>query len=181
MSNPKTHKKRGRIRNPSSLIIYSRFICLPVRSPRKTSGRLRGQAPIHGKFYRGHVRYACLTHTTPSVRFSSWDWFLFRGLLQSIMKIAISQSPSRPSFRPPISSSPRYIAVDVANKSNRMNPVECSKSATFVPSLSPFPVSHGGAESSYAGRVSIREGGQVESDGGTGRADDTVDGRSRYG
>lgn len=137
------------------MIIYSRFICLPVRSPRKTSGRLRGQAPIHGKFYRVHDRYACFTHTTPSVRFTSRDWFLVRELLQSITKNRIYQSPSRPSSRPSTSPSSRYIIASVANKSNRTNPIEYTKSA-IVPSLSPFPVSPGGAESSVAGRAAIR-------------------------
>ena len=53
-----------------------------------------------------------------------------------------------------------------------MNPVECSKSVTFVPSLSPFPVSHNGAESSVAGREVDTNSGQVESDGG--RVEQTI-------
>lgn len=62
----------------------------------------------------------------------------------------------------------------MSDKSNRINKIGWLQSA-IVPSPSPLPVSHGGAESGYAGRnraerAGSRYGWMTE------RADDTVDG-----
>ena len=35
---------------------------LPASSPPETLGALWGRTPPHGKFYRGHARYACHAH-----------------------------------------------------------------------------------------------------------------------
>ena len=110
-----SENEQKRRRNTKPLPLDKLFpVYLPASSlSPKDIGALAGSYPIHGKFYRSHGRYACFTHTTPSVRFASRVWFLFRGLLQSIMKIAISQSPSRPSSRPSTSLSSRYMTADV--------------------------------------------------------------------
>lgn len=116
------------------------------------------------------------THTTPSVRFASRAWSLFRGLLQSIMTIAISQSPSRPSSRPSTSKSSRYMTADVeqtqSNGSDRMAPI------LYRPVLLPVPrvARRGGIELCGAGVDTGGRAGRVE--WRTGRAADTDDKRA---
>ena len=56
----------------------------------------------------------------------------------------------------------------MSNKSNRMNQIKWLQ-PVIVPSPSPFPVSHGGAESGYAWRA-------IDTEGQTGRQTDMVDG-----
>ena len=51
-------KKKGETRSPSLQKIYFPVTCLPDRPPRNHRGAW-GRTPMHGKFYRGHARYAC--------------------------------------------------------------------------------------------------------------------------
>lgn len=174
------HKKKGRrIRNPPSMLIYSRLICLPVRSPRGHRGAC-GVDPLSMDSsiaamtaMRVHAHHAERQVRQPGLV----------PLPRTIQEYHENLDISIP-FPPLVPSLDKLIVAtytrQCCNKSNRTNPIECTKSA-IVLSFSPFHVSHNWAKSSYAGR-DVDTGGRADRVGWrAGRAADTIDGDDKSG
>lgn len=142
MLDSKAQKKGRRIRNPPSMLIYSRLICLPVRSPRGHRGAC-GVAPL------------------------SMD-----SSIASMTAMRVHAHHAERQVRQPgLVPLPRAIQ-EYHEKPDISIP---------FPSLSPFLVSHNGAESGYAGREVDTGGRQVESDGERVGQTDTDDGDDKSG